>query len=212
MSGNAARLYEEDFVRWAEQQSRALREAARIGSNLPLDWDNLAEEVESLGRSQKHALRSRIAVILEHLLKLEYSPATEPRRSWMDTVARERLESELLLDDSPSLKGEVGRMTKEETSRAARHATSILLRHNEATPETVAQITGARYTENQVLGDWFPGDPPPRRSPRRRGEKKGAEYATPAGVLLELDETLHHPLVRSDQVQRGLAGQRAAAV
>ena len=50
MSGNAARLYKEDFVRWTEQQSRALRETARSGTNLPLDWENLAEEVESLGR------------------------------------------------------------------------------------------------------------------------------------------------------------------
>lgn len=48
MSGNAARFYEEDFVRWTEQQSRALRKAAGLGTNLRLDWENLAEEVESL--------------------------------------------------------------------------------------------------------------------------------------------------------------------
>ena len=54
MSSSAARLYEEDFVRWTEEQSSALRDAARIGTNLPLDWENLAEEVESSGRSQRH--------------------------------------------------------------------------------------------------------------------------------------------------------------
>jgi Domain of unknown function DUF29 len=42
MSGNVAQLYEEDFVRWTEQQSNALREAAPTGTNLPLDWENLA--------------------------------------------------------------------------------------------------------------------------------------------------------------------------
>ena len=47
---SAARLYEEDFVRWTEQQSRALREAAGVGTNLPLDWENLAEEGRELGR------------------------------------------------------------------------------------------------------------------------------------------------------------------
>ena len=62
MSESAAPLYEEDFVRWTEQQSRALREAARLGTNLLLDWENLAEEVDSLGRSVRHELRSRIAV------------------------------------------------------------------------------------------------------------------------------------------------------
>ena len=90
MSTSAARLYEQDFVRWTEEQSRALRDAAGLGTNLPLDWENLAEEVESLGRSQRHELRSRIAVILEHLLKLERSPAADPRRGWMETIVRER--------------------------------------------------------------------------------------------------------------------------
>ena len=75
MSGSATQLYERDFVRWTEEQSRALRDAAGIGTNLPLDWENLAEEIESLGQSQRHELRSRIAVILEHLLKLEHSTA-----------------------------------------------------------------------------------------------------------------------------------------
>ena len=97
MSGNAARLYEEDFVRWTELQSRALRKAAGLGTNLPLDWENLAEEVESLGRSQRRELRSRIAVILEHLLKLEHSSATAPRSGWIETIGRERADIERLL-------------------------------------------------------------------------------------------------------------------
>ena len=60
MSNSAARLYEEDFVRWTEEQSSALRDAARNGTNLPLDWENLAEEVESSGRSQRHELRAAL--------------------------------------------------------------------------------------------------------------------------------------------------------
>src|SRR5438477_5024382 len=86
MSGSAVQLYEEDFVRWTEQQSSALREAAAAGTNLPLDWENLAEEIESLGRSQRHELHSRIAGIPEHLLKLDYSRANDPRRGWIETV------------------------------------------------------------------------------------------------------------------------------
>src|SRR5207244_7379218 len=119
MSGGAARLYDEDFVRWSEEQSRALREAARFPTNLPLDWENLAEEIESLGRSQRHELRSRIAVILEHLLKLAHSPATDPRRGWMETITRERSEIELLLNDSPSLRSDVARMISENCPRVA---------------------------------------------------------------------------------------------
>jgi hypothetical protein len=161
MSRSSAQLYEEDFVRWTEQQSRALRDAARVGTNLPPDWENLAEEIETLGRSQRRELRSRIAVILEHLLKLEHSPATDPGRGWIDTIARERLDIELLIEDSPSLKGDVARMVVDETTRAVRNGTRALLRHDEGSPEAVAGLKTVRYTEDQVLGDWFPEAPPP---------------------------------------------------
>ena len=104
MSGNAARLYDEDFVRWTEAQAAALREAAGLATNSPLDWENLAEEIDSLGRSLRHELRSRLMVIVEHLLKLEHSPAVDPRRGWMETIDRERVVIEDLLQESPSLR------------------------------------------------------------------------------------------------------------
>jgi len=172
MSGSAVQLYEEDFVRWTEQQSRALREAAGVGTNLPLDWENLAEEIESLGRSQRHELRSCIAVIIGHLLKLEHSPAIDPRRGWMDTIARERSDIELLIEDSPSLTRDVARMVADETARAVRDATRALLRHGEGSPETIAGLRAARYTEEQVLGDWFPGDAAPHPDPLPAGGER----------------------------------------
>src|SRR5215471_19323643 len=113
MSGSAAQLYEQDFVRWAEEQSRALRDAAKVGANLPLDWENLAEEIESLGASQRRELLSRLAVIVEHLMKLEHSPAIDPRIGWMDTISRERLNIEDLLKDSPSLRNELASMIEQ---------------------------------------------------------------------------------------------------
>jgi hypothetical protein len=152
MSSNTAKLYEEDFVRWTEEQSSALREAAGFGTNLPLDWENLAEEVESLGRSQRRELRSRIAVILEHLLKLEHSLATDARHRWVETIARERSEIELLLDDSPSLRGEVALMIADASPRAARLTTRVLRLHG----QEVGNLAPPTYTEAQVLGDWFP--------------------------------------------------------
>jgi hypothetical protein len=156
MSGSAVQLYEEDFVRWTEQQSRALREAAGVGTNLPLDWENLAEEIESLGRSQRHELRSRIAVIIEHLLKLEHSPAVDPRRGWIDTIGRERLNVEDLLQDSPSLRSQLGPIIEQLKPRVARLATTSLFGYG----ETVRKVPIPDYTEEQVLGDWFPGEAP----------------------------------------------------
>ena len=156
MSGSAVQLYEEDFVRWTEQQSSALREAAAAGTNLPLDWENLAEEIESLGRSQRHELHSRIAGIPEHLLKLDYSRANDPRRGWIETVARQRAEIELLLKDSPSLRRDVARIITEEGLRVARLTTRVLHLHG----QDVGNLTAPTYTEDQVLGDWFPADVP----------------------------------------------------
>jgi hypothetical protein len=158
MSGSGAQLYEEDFVRWTEQQSSALRDAAGVGTNLPLDWENLAEEVESLGRSQRHELRSRIAVIIDHLLKLERSPAGDPRPGWMDTIDRERDNIEVLLQDSPSLRGEVARIIAQECPRAARRAVRSLQRHGEDVAAAAILMARAGFTEQQVLGDWFRGD------------------------------------------------------
>ena len=74
-------LYDEDFVLWSKQQAEALRAAARGANNQPIDWENVAEEIDSLGRSDKRELASQIRRIIEHLLKLEHSPATEPRRT-----------------------------------------------------------------------------------------------------------------------------------
>ena len=91
MSSSAAQLYEEDFVRWTEEQSRALRKASQSRVNLALDWQNLAEEIDDLGRSVRRELRRRLTVIVEHLMKLEHSPAIDPRGGWMDTINRVRL-------------------------------------------------------------------------------------------------------------------------
>jgi hypothetical protein len=162
MPGSPAQLYEQDFVLWTEQQAAALRQAAALGlgGNLPLDWENLAEEIDSLGRSLRRELRSRIAVIIEHLIKLEASPAADPGRGWIETIGHERSEIELLLDDAPSLKGEVSGMIASGTPRAIHHVTRALRLHGEANAEVVSKIAAAGYSEEQVLGGWFPGDAP----------------------------------------------------
>ena len=151
-----APLYEEDLVRWTEVQAANLRRAGQARANLPLDWLNLAEEIESLGRSQRRELRGRIAVIVEHLFKLEQSPAIEPRPGWIETIGRERREIERLLEDSPSLRGELDRLVALEDPRAASLAAETLARRGEI--ESAPRLPGERpvYTAEQVLGDWLP--------------------------------------------------------
>ena len=78
-------LYQTDYYAWTRQQAAALRKLAAT-----LDLENLAEEVESLGRSDLNTVRSRVRRIIEHLLKLEYSPSVPPRPDWRYSVAQSR--------------------------------------------------------------------------------------------------------------------------
>ena len=154
---DTAGLYDEDFVRWTEVQAKALREAARAGANLPLDWENLAEEVEDLGRSLRRELRSRIASIIEHLMKLEYSRSPNPRRGWRLTVVRERGQIGRLLEDAPSLRREISRMIETEAPQALEVVAESLRSHGEITPALLVKL-GAAYTEDQIFGDWLPAE------------------------------------------------------
>ena len=155
MSGKVC-LYEQDFVRWTEAQAAVLRRAAETKSNLPLDWTNLAEEVESLGRSQRRELRSRLATIIEHLLKLEYSPATEPRIVWIETIGRERREIERLLEDSPSLRGELEQALAAEWQRTASFVAEVLEQRGELDPDSSIPLRSKSYGIEQLLGAWLP--------------------------------------------------------
>jgi hypothetical protein len=77
--------YTDDFYNWCLEQAAHLR-AARMEA---LDLENLAEEIESLGNEQPHALRSAYRVLLVHLLKWRYQPKRRTR-SWAGTIVRER--------------------------------------------------------------------------------------------------------------------------
>jgi hypothetical protein len=152
--------YDEDFVAWSQQQAEALRAAARGGSNQVIDWQNLAEEIEGLGISQRSALGSQIRRIIQHLLKLEYSLASEPRRGWEDSIADARIEIEDLFERSSSLRQEVPREIEKQTRHAVRLAIRALEQHGEIDAAMTARVRAASYTDDQVLGDWFPEEPP----------------------------------------------------
>lgn len=149
------RGYDSDLALWCEDQARALRDAGRAGTNLPIDWDNVAEEIESLGRSQGRELASRIAVILVHLMKLEASPAKEPRAQWQETIEQQRGDIERVLADSPSLRPAVAAVVDKELGRARRQAALALSSYGE---QPRVELGGLRYTAEQVLGDWFPDE------------------------------------------------------
>jgi hypothetical protein len=93
-----ATLYDEDFYVWVEHQADLLRK----GRFRDLDLAHLIEEVEDLGTNLRNAVTSRTREIILHLLKLQYSRATEPRRGWRDSVGKQR--DDLELEITPSLR------------------------------------------------------------------------------------------------------------
>ena len=153
-------LYEKDFAAWAHQQAEALRTAARDGSNELLDWEHLAEEIEGLSISQRSALRSHITRIIQHLVKLEYSPSVEPRNGWRRTIRLARLQAEKRIRDNPSLKPELGRLIEDETRGGIELAVGDLEEHAEIDEVDADVLRRTSYTEEQVLDDWFPKEPP----------------------------------------------------
>jgi hypothetical protein len=152
-------LYEEDTAAWAENQATALRAAARDGSNQLLDWENLAEEIESLRKSLKYALRSQIFRTIHHLVKLEYSPAIDPRNGWRRTIRQARVEIGHILEDSPSLKHELASLISHEMKRAIEYAADDLQEFDKLSRLQLPSLRKVTYTPDQILGDWLPEEP-----------------------------------------------------
>jgi hypothetical protein len=149
-----AELYDDDFFLWTQEQAAALREAK--GSSLPLDWENLAEEIDSLGRSQRTKLNSQIRRILRNLFKLESSRAANPRAGWRTTILDARTEIDDLLEDSPSLRREVDGIVRKQAAAAAKLAAADLDQSGEPPDAVRARTEKGGFTVEQVLDDWFP--------------------------------------------------------
>ncbi len=105
--------YERDFYSWLMEQARLLRE----GRFDALDRDNLAEEIESLGREQFNKLVSALRIAMLHMLKWDHQPSLRSR-SWVLSIGEQRLEIADVLADNPGLKPRLG----EAIARAYRRA------------------------------------------------------------------------------------------
>ena len=141
-------LYQQDIYLWSREQSAALRDAAGAKLNLPIDWENVAEEIESVGNSERLALSSQIARIVEDLMKLDASPAPDPRRGWISTIIDAQREIEDVLESSPSLCREVPAIIAKQIPRA-RKSVGIKLKLYDETP--TVDLETLTYSEEQVL-------------------------------------------------------------
>ncbi len=91
--------YDHDFARWSAEQSELIRQ----GRFSEVDLENVAEEIASLGRSDRREIRNRLEVLLRHLLKWEFQPGKR-KAGWRSTILDQRRQIKVLLKESPSLK------------------------------------------------------------------------------------------------------------
>ncbi len=110
-------LYDTDFYAWTQHQVALLRTEEFEA----VDWDNLIEEIDSLGKSQRQEVRSRLTILIMHLLKLQYQPARRTR-SWRTTVITQRADLEPLLADNPTLRAHLALLIAEAYSVAVKKA------------------------------------------------------------------------------------------
>jgi hypothetical protein len=149
-------LYQTDYYAWTKDQAAKLRALAAARANSTLDLEDLAEEIESLGRSDWRAARSHVQRVIEHLLKLEFSPAREPRPDWLDSIDQARDELADLL--TPVLRREVEDDLATAFDRGKREAAKALRRHGEHEGAT-ALPTACPYSLDQIVSHgWFPAN------------------------------------------------------
>ena len=147
--------YEDDFYAWTQYQAGVLR-SMPVSDNR-FDREHVAEEIEDLGKSERDAVRSQIRRIIEHLLKLAYSPAEQPRLEWMETIddAREVLSDKLTGTLRRDLETSLDALYLQAQRRAARG----LRRHGE--PDAADALPQAcPYSFDEICReDWYPDRP-----------------------------------------------------
>lgn len=164
LRAQTADLYERDYYTWTGTQAQALRERKVSG----LDWENLAEEVEDLGKAERHRLESHLESLLMHLLKWAYQPQRRSR-SWSDSIGEHRFRAHRVLRDNPGLKAKLAELFADAydgARLAARRETGLdLSTFPESCPWSL---------DDGMSNDFWPGSPPKekRRQPKRSGTSR----------------------------------------
>lgn len=136
--------YESDFYGWAVEQAALLRE----GRLAQADIANIAEEIESLGQSEKRELRNRLAVLLVHLLKWRFQPELRGN-SWLLTIEGQRADIAEHLGENPSLRPTLESAIAQAYRKAVREARKETGLAERTFPQTCP------YTEVQIFDPAF---------------------------------------------------------
>ncbi len=139
--------YQTDFYSWTQQQATFLK-TRQLNK---LDFDNLIEEIESMGASERKELDSRLIELLLHLLKWQYQPKRKGS-SWEVSIAKQRDGIEKVLRDNPSLKYQLDKRVADCYGYARRYAaieTKLSKsRFPEECPYSLAQLFDVDFMPN----------------------------------------------------------------
>ena len=147
-------LYERDFFAWTQEQATKMRERRQD----QVDWDNLAEEIESVGRREKREIGDRLETLLRLLLKWQFQPDLRCH-SWQSGIGEQRTFLDGILEMSPSLASYPEEVLQEEYTWARERAaieTGLPIRtFSEAVPYTLAEILDYRFMPGRP---WSPDE------------------------------------------------------
>ncbi len=124
---NELTTYDTDFYEWTQEMAKRLREH----DTSALDWENIAEEIESMGKRDYRGLGSRVEVLLTHLLKWRFQPGKRSP-SWLSTILTQRERIQAIVADSPSFRPRIAADMQREYTIARRKAalqTTIYLKN-----------------------------------------------------------------------------------
>jgi len=154
MSATLDDLYRHDYYAWSRQQAAELRRLQAERVNTRLDLDNLAEEVESSGRSDLRRVKSQLRRVIEHLLKLQYSPASDPHHGWRETSleARQDIDDYLTLSMRPEIEAELQR----DYAKAREKTVMALQRHGEGKAAAELPVALPYSLADLLDPDWWP--------------------------------------------------------
>jgi hypothetical protein len=144
--------YEDDFYAGTQYQAEVLR--SLHASDNRFDREHVAEEIEYLGKSERDAVRRQIRRIIEHLLKLAYSSAAQPRFDWMHSIADARsvLEDKL----SPTLWRDIEATLTKLYEDGRRHAVLALPTFGEETAANAFPVERPFSLDEICQQDWYP--------------------------------------------------------
>lgn len=147
-------FYDRDFYGWTQEQAAAIRKAGEDRANTGgIYWENVAKEVESLGRGELRAMESALVRITEHLLKLRYSPEADSRDGWQVSVDLQRDDLRRLKRDSPCL---VRKIDLDGVYVSTRRVAGKSLPEHDGLPGSALPERNPFTLEEIECDDWYP--------------------------------------------------------